>query len=49
MFANSIGIKGKTIGLVGFGNIAQLVAERSRAFEMNVLVYTRTKKAGLDK
>ena len=26
MFANCVGIKGRTIGLVGFGNIAQLVA-----------------------
>jgi len=49
MFANCVGIKGKTIGLIGFGNIAQLVCERAKAFEMNVLVFTRTQKAGLDK
>lgn len=49
MFANCSGIKGKTIGLVGFGSIGQLVAERAKAFEMNVLVHTRTQKPGLDK
>lgn len=49
MFANCSGIKGKTIGIVGFGSIGQLVAERAKAFEMNVLVHTRTVKAGLDK
>jgi D-3-phosphoglycerate dehydrogenase len=49
MFANCTGIKGRTIGLIGFGNIAQLVAERAKAFEMNVLVFTRTRHAGLDK
>ncbi len=30
---------GKTLGLVGFGRIAQKVAARARAFEMNLLVY----------
>ena len=49
MFANCVGIKGRTLGLVGFGNIAQLVAERAKAFEMNILVHTRTKVAGLEK
>lgn len=42
MFANCSGIKGKTIGIVGFGSIGQLVAERAKAFEMNVIVHTRT-------
>jgi D-3-phosphoglycerate dehydrogenase len=42
LFANCTGLKGRTIGLIGFGNIAQLVAERAIAFEMNVLVHTRT-------
>lgn len=49
MFANCTGIKGRTLGLIGFGNISQLVCERARAFEMNVIVHTRTQKAGLDK
>jgi len=32
-------IAGKTIGIVGFGTIGRLVAERCRALKMNVLVY----------
>lgn len=35
-------LAGKTIGLVGFGNIAQKVAKLANAFDMDVLVYTRT-------
>ena len=49
MFTNCTGIKGRTLGLIGFGNIAQLLCERALAFEMNVLVHTRTKKEGLEK
>lgn len=48
MFANCKGIKGRTLGLIGFGNIAQGVCKAARALEMNVLVHTRTKKDGLD-
>lgn len=32
----------KTIGLIGFGNIAKKVAQIALAFNMNVLVYNRT-------
>lgn len=32
-------IKGKTIGLLGFGAIARLVAEKLRAFGVNILAY----------
>lgn len=49
MFANCVGLKGRTLGVIGLGSIAQLVIERAKAFELNVLVHTRTKKAGLDK
>ena len=49
MFATCTGIKGRTLGLIGFGAIAQLVLERAKAFELNVIVHTRTKHAGLDK
>ena len=49
MFANCTGIKGRTIGLIGFGNIAQLVLERAKAFELDVIVHSRTKHAGLEK
>lgn len=33
-------LKGKTIGLIGYGNIGQKVAEIARVFEMRVLVNT---------
>lgn len=35
-------LDGKTIGLVGFGNIAKRVAALAHAFDMKVMVYTRT-------
>lgn len=35
-------IKGKTLGIIGFGNIGRKVAEIAKAFEMEVLVYSRT-------
>ena len=34
----------KTIGIIGFGSIGKRVAEIAKAFQMNVLVYTRTPK-----
>lgn len=49
MFANCTGIKGRTLGLIGFGAIAQLVLERAKAFELNVIVHTRTQQVGLEK
>ena len=44
-FADCLGLKGRTLGLIGFGNIAQRVAKRALAFEMNVIAYNRSKKA----
>ena len=38
-------LAGKTLGLVGFGNIAKQVARIAAAFDMNVLVYSRTRYA----
>lgn len=35
-------LNGKTLGLVGFGNIARQVAKIAAVFDMNVLVYSRT-------
>ena len=49
MFVDCKGIRGRTLGLIGYGNIAQLVCEAAKAFGMNVLVCTRTQHAGLDK
>ena len=37
-------LKGKTIGIIGYGSIGKRVAEIAIAFEMRVLVYTRTPK-----
>ncbi len=37
---NAIGpIVGETLGLLGFGNIARLVARRAQAFDLNVVAY----------
>lgn len=38
-------LKDKTLGIVGYGSIGKRVAEIALAFEMKVLVYTRTPKA----
>jgi D-3-phosphoglycerate dehydrogenase len=48
MFANCKGIKGRTLGLIGFGSIAKLVCKAALALEMTVLVNTRTQQAGLE-
>lgn len=48
-YANCTGIKGRTIGIVGLGSIGLLVAERAKAFEMNVIGYSRTPKVELAK
>lgn len=37
-------LKDKTIGIIGYGSIGKRVAEIALAFEMRVLVYTRTPK-----
>lgn len=35
-------LAGKTLGLVGFGNISKKMAQLAQAFDMNVLVFSRT-------
>lgn len=42
-------IKGKTLGIVGLGEIGQCVAEIAKGFGMKMLVFTRTKDAKLEK
>lgn len=39
-----IDIRGKTLGIIGFGSIGSRVAQIAMAFGMNVLVNSRTKK-----
>lgn len=38
-------LAGKTIGIVGFGNIGRAVAKIAKAFEMNVLAFNRSEKS----
>lgn len=38
-------LAGKTLGLIGFGNIAQAVARRAKAFEMRMIYYSRRRAA----
>lgn len=39
-------LAGQTMGIVGYGEIGKAVARRARAFDMNVIVHTRTPPAG---
>ena len=41
-YATAPGLKDRTIGLVGFGRIGQEVARRARAFDMNVVAWSRS-------
>ena len=40
-FSKARGIHGTTLGLLGFGNIAQEVARRAQAFGMHIVVWSR--------
>lgn len=41
-FGKSRGLKGRTLGIIGLGPIGRAVAARARAFEMNVLGWSRS-------
>jgi D-3-phosphoglycerate dehydrogenase / 2-oxoglutarate reductase len=45
-YAKAAGLKGRTLGLLGFGNIAQEVARRAQAFDMNVIAWSRSFEHG---
>ena len=47
-FAKCRGMKGQTLGLVGFGNIGKLVLKRAQAFEMDVIVDNMFPEAGAE-
>ncbi len=40
-------LTGKTLGIIGYGAIGRCVAKIARAFDMRVLVYSRTKSADI--
>jgi D-3-phosphoglycerate dehydrogenase len=40
-YAKAAGLMGRTLGLLGFGSIAQEVAKRAQAFGMNIVVWSR--------
>ena len=42
MFANCLGLKDRTLGLIGFGNVAQKVLPIAEALGLKVIVHTRT-------
>lgn len=42
-------LKGKTLGIIGLGNIGKNLAKRARAFEMRVVYYSRTRKEDFEK
>lgn len=37
-------LRGKTLGIIGFGRIGQKVAEMAKAFEMKIIYYSRSRK-----
>ena len=40
-FSEWMGLKGKTIGIIGLGNIGKLVASRWKAFEMKIIGFSK--------
>lgn len=42
-------LKGKTLGIIGLGNIGKNLAKRARAFEMKVIYYSRTRKEDFER
>jgi D-3-phosphoglycerate dehydrogenase len=47
-FSKAKGLQGATLGLLGFGNIAQELARRAQAFGMDLVIWARRFEAGAD-
>ena len=45
-YSKAIGLKGRTLGLLGFGSIAREVARRALAFGVNVIAWSRSFENG---
>ncbi|USG99716.1 D-glycerate dehydrogenase [Thermococcus argininiproducens] len=43
------GLKGKTLGIIGFGRIGQAVARRAKGFGMKIIYYSRRRKLKAEK
>ena len=41
-FSKALGVKGRTLGLIGLGSIGQEVAQRARAFGMPIVAWSRS-------
>ena len=41
-YSRAKGLKGQTLGIVGFGKIGQEVAKRAKAFDMQILAWSRS-------
>ena len=41
-------LKGKTLGIIGMGNIGKNLAKRALAFDMNVIYYSRNRKEDIE-
>jgi len=48
LLVTHVELNGKSLGVIGAGNIGRCVIKIARALEMNVLVYTRTPRADED-
>lgn len=42
IYSAAKGLKGKTLGLLGFGNISREVVKRARAFDMDIICWSRS-------
>ncbi len=41
-YSKATGVKGRTLGIIGMGNIGRAVAARARAFDMSVIAWSRS-------